>query len=163
MKIATEKLNELVEAVKREKAAAQAAAAALDGVRESIEKMDAPGQRRKLVDAREAFEALTRFAAMRNSLAIRFAISVGLKRDETVAGIAAALGEAAAALKAVARELMEELNKVRVSMKVLALLTKYGEAMTASLMDIRGAALKVAPYGRNGHRTACLTRRGQLA
>lgn len=163
MKISGEKLEELIEAVKREKSAASSAAGALDAVRESIEAMDAPGQRRRLALAREAFEALTRSAALRNSLAVRFAVSLGLKREETVAGIVAALGEAAAALKAVARELMEELDRVRSSMKVLALLTKYGEAMTASLMGIRGAALTVAPYGRNGHRTACLTRRGQLA
>lgn len=163
MKTPNGEMKNLEEAMEREARAASAAATALLSVRSSIERMDAPGHRSDLSGLKSAFDELTRSASERNLFAGKLAVALGLRRELTVEALIEALGGAGDRLRERAGELRRELDRVRANISVLALLTRYGTAMTASLIAIRGQGTQPAPYGRNGHRTANYTRVGRLA
>lgn len=153
----------LLEALEKERAAAAKTAEALLRVKEAAESMDPAAHRASLLVAREAFEELTRRASQRNYVATRFAEAVGLKREATVATLITALGQLGQVFKAGYKALSEELDRVRENFSVLALVARYGNAMTASLLAIRGEGHCAVPYGRNGQRTASYARTGRLA
>lgn len=156
-------IGKLVEAMDAERLAACQLKGALDGVRGCFEQMDPTGQRRLLAEAKDAYDELLRSASLRNSLAGRVAVSLGLKREVTVADIIDRLEARGTPLDLAAIAMAEELERVQGNMAVLGLVAKYGSAMTSSLMEIRGANHQNVPYGRNGHRTAAYTRMGRTA
>lgn len=158
-----EQIGGLKKAMASEAEAARHFADSLDRVRERIEGLDAAGQRSELARTKEAFEELTRSASMRNSLAGRLAVNIGLKREMTVAEIMEKLGDRGGKLQAPSELLMNELERAKNNMTVLSLLSKYGYAMMASLTEMRGGGLHGPSYGRNGHRTASYKRSGKIA
>ena len=163
MRKQTEQLKVLSEALLREKGAAKNVVLALEQMKTATETLDAAGHRRTMTEAREAFEELTRCAAERFSLSTKLGASVGLKREDRLPAILASVGRGTDGVRALAGELSEELSRVSAGISVMALLTRYGSAMTANLMEIRGAGRVAVPYGKNGHRTASTTRSGRLA
>lgn len=163
MKTLEEYRSDLLDAMEKERSAAGRTAEALYRVREAAEKIDPAGQRDGLSCAKAAFDELTRQASYRNYVASRFAEAVGLKREATVATLVSALGQAGQSLRGKYSELAAELAMVRENFAVLGLMNRYGNAMTASLLEIRGSAICAVPYGKNGQRTASVARAGRLA
>lgn len=158
-----EQIGGLEKALASEAEAARQLADSLDRVRERIEGLDPAGQRTELGRTKDAFEELTRSASMRNSLAGRLAVNIGLKREMTVAEIMEKLGGRGEKLTGPSTLLMGELERAKNNMTVLSLLSKYGYAMMASLTEIRGSGLHGPSYGKNGHRTASYKRSGKIA
>lgn len=161
--MANVEIRNLQESIQRERDAATIAADALGTVRGAIERMDAPDHRTRLAELKGAFDRLTACSSERSLIAARLAQSLGLRRDATVEAIIEVLGAGCGELECYASDLRKELDRVRANISVLALLTRYGAAMTASLIAIRGQGVSAVPYGRNGHRTANYTRVGRLA
>ena len=158
-----EQLVQLHSAIRREAEAAETTARELDALRTSVETRNAYAHRHAVTRAKDAFDELTRSAALRNSLAGRLATTVGLKRDALLSELIEVLGRRGEELQRLAAALMEKLQLLRSAMAVQAILTRYGMAMANSLMEMLSGARGPVPYGRDGQRTTAYTGVGQTA
>lgn len=153
----------LKEALEREAEAAAKVADVLASARECVKRLDAPGLRRVMSEASAAFDALTRAAAMRNSIVVREAGARGLERETTLGGLLEKLGKAGESLRAPATGLMGELQRVRKEMRAQGLIARFGSAMVANILQIYKMSNVNPAYGANGQCSAAYTRAARTA
>lgn len=153
----------LIRAVGEEREAAEALTALLVSARERCLALDAPGLRRAVTQASDAFDTLTRAASMRNAVVAKECVAQGLTRQATLADLLMLLGEAASPLALAARELAAALERVRGELRAQGLIARYGAAMMTNLIDIRRPQRAAPSYGARGSRAGAYPRAGRVA